>query len=183
MMTYRFRSERIHVIQALLSGDGSFVDLRYRLSRADKALGRFSVHIVDEETGKRLELVRLAKFGTVRTRHNRLQSLGILLFYNRDKIIRNGSMVTLFFDKLRAEHVEVCEYRRTENRESENQRIDACKKRCAFSLFSNLFLLSGIILHACTYLHWNGSLFYVKIFAAIYYRKLLYMKRGKKCVV
>ncbi len=107
LITYRFRGDKIHICQAVLSGHGSFVDIRYRLSRPDRAQGRFPVYLVDEATGSRFELMRLPRYGRIRTKHNKYQASGILLFRNRSNIIRTGSRVTLVFGPLRVQHIEV----------------------------------------------------------------------------
>ncbi|MGE5328492.1 MAG: hypothetical protein ACM3KR_03165 [Deltaproteobacteria bacterium] len=107
VITYKFRKEKVYINQARLSGAGSFIDIRYRLSRPDKAQGRFPVHLIEEETGQRFELMRLTKFGPIQTKHNKYQHTGVLLFRNHDNIVRPNSMVTLVFGKLHTEHIRI----------------------------------------------------------------------------
>jgi hypothetical protein len=107
IITCRFKKEEIHIDRAQLSGDGSFIDIRYHLSRPDKVQGVFEVFLMEEETGKRFELMRLAKFGTIQTKHNKYQNIGMLLFHNYNNVVRPDSMVTLVFGKLRAKHIKV----------------------------------------------------------------------------
>lgn len=107
LFSYRFRRPKIFVTQAHLSGDGSFVDIRYGLSRPDKAQGRFPVYLIDESTGQRFELMRLPKFGMIKTRHNKFRPSGILLFRNRNNILKPGSIVTLTFGPLEAKNIKV----------------------------------------------------------------------------
>ena len=57
LLTYRFRKTNIHVNQALLSGCGSFVDIRYWLSRPDQVKGSFPIYLIHEETCERFELM------------------------------------------------------------------------------------------------------------------------------
>lgn len=107
LITYRFRKSKIHVNRALISGDGSFIDVRYWLSRPDKVQGRFPVYLLDEASGQRFELMRLAKYGAIKTKHSIYQSAGILLFRNRNCKIRPGDKVTLIYGPLQAKHIEV----------------------------------------------------------------------------
>lgn len=107
LLTYRFRKTNIHVNQALLSGSGSFVDIRYWLSRPDQVKGSVPIYLIHEETSERFELMRLAKLGPVKTRHKKYQLAGILLFRNRNNTIKSGSKVTLIFGPLKATHIEV----------------------------------------------------------------------------
>jgi len=107
LITYRFRRARVKVTQARLSGDGSFIDIRYLLSRPDQAQGVFPVYLIDKSTGERLELMRLAKFGAIRTKHNKYTNNGVLLFYNRQNIIKSRSRTTLYFGSLVVNDIEV----------------------------------------------------------------------------
>jgi hypothetical protein len=107
VITYRFRKEKIYINQTRLSGNGSFIDIRYHLSRPDKALGRFPVYLIEEETGQRFELMRLTKFGPIQTKHNKYQHTGVLLFRNRDNVLKPNSMVTLIWGKLHTEHIKI----------------------------------------------------------------------------
>ncbi len=99
---YGLRKPRLIINEALLSGDGSFVDVRYWISRPDKLNPRGAVYLVDERSGKRLYLMSIAKFGTIRTRHSKRKTTGVLLFYNKDKIVASGAMVSLCLDMLTA---------------------------------------------------------------------------------
>lgn len=107
LITFRFRRARVKVTQAMLSGDGSFIDIRYWLSRPDQARGTFPVYLVDKTTGERLELMRLSKFGPIRTKHNKYNNKGVLLFYNRQNVVKSRSRITLFFDSLVINDIEV----------------------------------------------------------------------------
>lgn len=107
LITFRFRRASVKVTQAMLSGDGSFIDIRYWLSRPDQARGAFPVYLVDKTTGERLELMRIAKFGAIRTKHNKYINKGMLLFYNRQNIIKPRSRTTLFLGSLIVDDIEV----------------------------------------------------------------------------
>lgn len=99
---YRFTKPRLLIIEALLSGDGSFVDVRYWISRPDKLNPSGAVYLVDEQSGKRLYLMSAATFGAMRTRHNKRKTSGALLFYNKDKLVTSGATVSLYLDTLTA---------------------------------------------------------------------------------
>lgn len=107
LITRRFIRPRIHVIQVLLSGNGSFIDVRYWLSRPEKARGRIPVCLINEVTGERFYLMKLAKFGTIRTRHVKNQQAGILLFRNRNNSIKRGSKITLIYGPFQVKHLEI----------------------------------------------------------------------------
>ena len=107
LITYKFRRAAIQVNQATLSGDNSFIDVRYRLSRPDKDQGNFPVYLVDEASGQKLGIMSLPKFGSIRSKHSKHQTLGILLFYNKDNTIKHGSQITLHFGSLIAKNIKV----------------------------------------------------------------------------
>lgn len=107
LLIYRFQKPKIFVYEALLSGNGSFVDIRYWLSRPDQVNFKASIYLIYDETGEKLNLMKIAKFGAIRTRHNKLKNTGVLLFYNRNGLIKHGSKVTIHLDKLIATSVEV----------------------------------------------------------------------------
>lgn len=107
LITYRFRRARIQVNQAILSGDNSFIDIRYWLSRPDKVHGNFPIYLVDESSKEKLGLMRVTKFGFIRTKHSKHQSMGILLFYNRNNIINHESQITLHFGSLNVKNIKV----------------------------------------------------------------------------
>src|SRR5689334_8234676 len=106
-ITYRFRKSKISIVKATLSGDGSFIDIRYWLSRPDKADGRLPVLLTDAKTGDRFQLMRLTKFGVIQTKHNKYQHIGVLLFYNRGNKIKPGSKVHLFYSPFNVKNIEV----------------------------------------------------------------------------
>lgn len=107
LISYRFIKPKLRVDRAILSGDGSFIDIRYWLSRPDKVQGRMAVYLIEEATGEKFELMRFSKFGPIRTRHSKYKTTGILLFRNRNYKIRAGTNVTLVFGPLHAKNIEV----------------------------------------------------------------------------
>ncbi len=100
---YKFMKPKLHIIEALLSGDGSFVDIRYWISKPSALNPRGDVFLTDKESGNKLFLLRVAKIGAVRTRHNKRNTTGVLLFYNKDGLVKSGSKVSLCLDSLVAE--------------------------------------------------------------------------------
>jgi hypothetical protein len=105
--TYKFRKSKISIVKATLSDDGSFIDIRYWLSRPDKADGRLSILLTDAKTGDRFKLMRLTKFGVIQTKHNKYQHMGVLLFYNMGNKIKPGSKVHLFYSPFNVKNIEV----------------------------------------------------------------------------
>lgn len=104
---YKFKKPKIHVYEAVLSGDGSFVDIRYWLSRPDMINPKGTIYLVDEETGNKLNLMKIAKFGAIRTQHDKRKTTGILLFHNQKGLVKAGSRVSVYLDTLVAANVEV----------------------------------------------------------------------------
>ncbi len=107
LMTFKLRKARISIISARLSGDGSLIDIRYWLSRPDKLRKNYNVYLLDETTKEKLYLANFVKFGAIRTKHCKNATNGIVLFYNRNNIIKAGSKVILIFDSLLSEQSEV----------------------------------------------------------------------------
>ena len=104
---YKFRKPMIHVYRAGLSGNGSFVDIRYWLSRPEIVNPNGAAYLVDNETGTKLHLMKIAKFGTIRIRHSKRKTTGILLFRNQDGLIKQGSMVSVCLDTLVVNNIEI----------------------------------------------------------------------------
>ena len=107
MAILRFRRTEIRITQALLSGNDSFIDIRYSLSRPDLVKGRIPIYLIDEITGQKFQMMNLSKFGQIRTKHSNYQTTGILLFRNQNGIIKPNSRVTVVFGYLVAKHIEV----------------------------------------------------------------------------
>lgn len=107
LLTYRFRKSRITVQQALLSGDNSFIDIRYGLSRPDKINPKSKPYIINEKTQDHLNLLHLAKFGAIQTKLRKGTYTGIMLFYNKDTSIKKGDLITLWWDTLNTSTIEV----------------------------------------------------------------------------
>lgn len=104
---YKFKKPEIHVYEASLSGNGSFVDIRYWISRPDILNAKVAAYLIDEGTGSRLNLMRIAKFGTIRTQYNKRNNTGVLLFDNRKGIVKSNSRVSLHLDTLVATNINV----------------------------------------------------------------------------
>jgi hypothetical protein len=107
MLTSKFRRTRIVITSARLSGDGSFVDIRYWLSRPDKLMRNSDVYLLDAATKEKFYTANIRKCGKIRTRHGKYTANGVILFYNRDNIVKKGSKVILAFGSYMSEHAEV----------------------------------------------------------------------------
>ncbi|MCX7745933.1 MAG: hypothetical protein N2645_03435 [Clostridia bacterium] len=105
--TYRLKKQRIFVDKALLSKNGNFIDVRYRLSRPDKCTKETAVFMVDEETGQKLYLVNFVQFDRIKKKYAGKVCNDVFLFYNRGGVVRKGSKVSLFLGALNKEHIEV----------------------------------------------------------------------------
>ena len=106
-LRYGFRRNRIVVTQAVLSGKGSFVDIRYLLSRPDKISPQTKIYLIHQETGTHLEVMKLARIGPLQTNHALLAKTGTALFRNRNDLVRPGSKVSLVLGNIRADNIEV----------------------------------------------------------------------------
>lgn len=107
LLTFKLRKAKIFITNAQLSGDGSLVDIRYWFSRPDKLRKNFNVYLIDKTTKQQLYPANFAKFGTIRTKHGKHTTNGVILFYNRNNIIKAGSKVILIFDSFLSEQAEV----------------------------------------------------------------------------
>jgi hypothetical protein len=97
---YWLRKPQIRVYEASLSGNGSFIDIRYWISRPDKVNPKGSIFIVHDGSKAKLYLMQIARFGAIRTRHSKFRNTGNLLFYNRNGLVTHGSKISLQFDNL-----------------------------------------------------------------------------------
>lgn len=107
LLTYKLRKPRVLITSARLSGDGSLIDIRYWLSRPDKLQKNYNVHLLSVTNKVKLYPANFVKFGTVKTKHGQNTTNGVVLFYNRNNIIKAGSKVILIFDSFLSEQVEV----------------------------------------------------------------------------
>jgi hypothetical protein len=97
---YLLRKPDIYIYEAKLSGDGNLIDIRYWLSRPDKLNSNCSIFLTDDDTGEKLRMLQIPKFGAIQTRHSKHLNAGNLLLYNRNGLVKSGSKVTLHFDNL-----------------------------------------------------------------------------------
>jgi len=101
---YRFARPKIIVTRATFSGDGYFIDLRYWLSRPDKINNKTAPYLMTIQN-KKLELMHFSKFGVIKSKTRKHTNTGILLFYNNNKAVKSGDIVTLYWDGLKAEDI------------------------------------------------------------------------------
>ena len=101
-LVLKLKKQELIIDRASLSADSSIIDIRFHLTRPDKTEINPAIYLIDEESLISLETTRA-------TRNSRMQisqkSNGILLFYNKNKIIKHGSLVTLVYGYLRVEHI------------------------------------------------------------------------------
>lgn len=106
MVIYRFIRPMLKVTRASFSGDEMFIDIRYWLSRPDKINPKILPYLVTAQNHK-IDLMHLSKFGLIKSKIRKHTNTGILLFYNKNKTVRIGDSVTLFWDGLKAENIVV----------------------------------------------------------------------------
>lgn len=102
---YFFIRQQLVVTRAFLTGDGSFVAIRYRLTRPDKISPRTRCCLIHQNTGTRLEIMKLAKIGCIKTNHTTLAKNGNVLFWNRDNIVTPGSKVIFVMGNLKVDNI------------------------------------------------------------------------------
>lgn len=107
LFIYRFKKLDLDVLQARLTGDTSFIDIRYIISRPDKLKQNIPIYLIDESNGQRIHLMKLSRYGTIKTKHTKYQSKGVLLFINRNNIIKPHSKVTLVYGDINKHNIEV----------------------------------------------------------------------------
>ena len=106
-LTRKLRKAKVLITSARLSGDRSLIDIRYWLSRPDRLQKNYPLYLLDDATKERLYPANFVKFGTIGTKHGRNTTNGVVLFYNRNNLIKPGSKVVLTVDSLLSEPVEV----------------------------------------------------------------------------
>jgi hypothetical protein len=100
LVRYRFVRPKLVVTKTSFSGDGHFIDVRYWLSRPDKINPKSFPFLVTAQNQK-LGLMHFSKFGVIKSKIRKHTNTGILLFYNKDKVVRSGDSVTLYWDGLK----------------------------------------------------------------------------------
>jgi len=106
LIIYRFVRPKLTVPHANFSGDGSFIDIRYWLSRPDKINPKISPYLITAQNQK-LFLLHLSKFGVIKSKSRKHTNTGILLFYNKNQAVRTGDCVKLYWDGLNTEDIYV----------------------------------------------------------------------------
>lgn len=106
LITYHFVRPKLIVLQANFSGDESFIDIRYWLSRPDKINHKITPYLLTTNN-QRLGLMHLSKFGAVRSQLRKHTNNGIILFYNKDHAVRKGDKIALYWDGFKADDIEV----------------------------------------------------------------------------
>lgn len=100
----------IEVTRVRLTGEGRFIDLRYRIVHADDAAAvtsrKVKPFIIDQATGKTLA-VTMTKLGALRSSSVKPQANRqyTILFGNNDRTIKKGSAVTIVMGTFRAEDI------------------------------------------------------------------------------
>jgi len=100
-----FRKNKIVITRAVRSGNGSFIDVRYWLSRPDKINPQAKIYLVHPETGIRLGVMNLAKIGPLKTNHTERAEPGVVLFRNSNNLIKSGSQVSFILGELKVDHI------------------------------------------------------------------------------
>lgn len=100
-LIFRFVHPKILVNKASFSGDGFFIDIRYWISRPDKINTKVSPYLMTAQNQK-IELMYFTRFGVMKTKNRKHASTGILLFYNKNKVVSAGDRVTLYWDGLKS---------------------------------------------------------------------------------
>lgn len=104
LLSYHFIRPKLIVKQASFSGDGSFIDIRFWLSRPDKIALKTHPYLLTAQNQK-LVLLNIAKFGRIQTKLRKHTNAGMLLFYNTNHTVSSGDYFTLCWDNLKAENI------------------------------------------------------------------------------
>jgi hypothetical protein len=101
----------LDVVQCRLVSNGEFVGLRFRVIGIEKFdPGAMEAYLIDESTGERFPVVRLQRIGRLaeftvpgeKGLHN-------ILFRNREGKLKVGARVTVVFESIRKEHLQLQE--------------------------------------------------------------------------
>lgn len=106
LSTYRFARPKMIVKQASFSGDESFIDIRYWLSRPDIIDPKSNPYLLTEADQK-LVLMHFAKLGAIKSRMGKHTNTGILLFYNKNHAVKKGDSIKLYWNGMVAENIEI----------------------------------------------------------------------------
>lgn len=101
---FRFVRPKIIITEASFSGDGMFVDIRYWLSRPDKMNSKAIPYLITSDHQK-LGLMYFSRVGVMKSKMRKHTNTGILLFYNKNKVMSIGDSVTLYWDGLQSEDI------------------------------------------------------------------------------
>ena len=101
----------LDVVQCRLVSNGEFVGLRFRVIGIEKFdPGAMEAYLIDESTGEKFPVVRLQRIGRLaeftvpgeKGLHN-------ILFRNREGKLKVGARVTVVFESIRKEHLQLQE--------------------------------------------------------------------------
>jgi hypothetical protein len=103
----------VQVVSLRLTGADHMIDFRYRVLDPQKAAPlldrRIKPHMIEKESGARLEVPRHAKLGPVRQISDQPATDRVygMLFGNSQKIVKPGSLVTIVIGEIRLENLTV----------------------------------------------------------------------------
>lgn len=96
----------LEVIRASLVADGRLIEVRYRIKGvAEKPLNPHETYIIDESTGELIHISTPPKIPQVKS--NRPSRVNFIVFPNREKRLKDGSMITVVIGGIRQENIRV----------------------------------------------------------------------------
>jgi len=98
---------KIEVLSASLTGSGSLIDVRYNTDRP-LSLDSNNVYLIDHATGEKLRVASTIYIGMLLSRNNK-STYGYFIVNNVDRIVTNGSSVTVVMGDFR-QNMTVSEY-------------------------------------------------------------------------
>jgi hypothetical protein len=106
LLTYRLIRPKMLVTQAFFSGDESFIDVRYWLSRPDKIDPKSNPYLLTA-SGQKLVLMHFTKLGVIKSKMQKHTNTGIMLFYNKNHTVNKGDRVKLYWNGMMTENIEI----------------------------------------------------------------------------
>ncbi len=96
----------LEVLGAYLVADGNLIEVRYRIKGfTGKALNPHETYIIDESTGELIHISKPPRLPAITS--DRPSPANFIVFQNRGKRLKDGSLITVVIGGLRKENVRI----------------------------------------------------------------------------
>lgn len=102
------KNRPFEVIGCVLTADNNIINISFKINKTGIITKEISkIHIIDEETGIKLYLLSLPKFGKMITRKDYKGRYGYMMFLNIGHVVKHDSKISVNIGDYQKKHVAV----------------------------------------------------------------------------